>query len=398
MSLLFRSAPPVETRGVRLPPDVIARMHTAGPSGVYVGDADTAMRHDAVWACVTKISQDVSMMPVDTGRTGPTGWVDVDPKPQIIAAPSALVEPLDWRYQVLASWLTAGNVWGLVTQTTPDGRFILRLELQAPRSIRIHPTAAGPEFFVDNEQHWLWPVGDLWHKPAYTMPGHLLGLSPIAYHAAKIGLGLTAEKFGADYLGDGGHPSALIQPAEAVTEIQATSIKSRFMDLTRGNRDPIVLPATTKYTPIQVNPQESMFLDTMRYTTNSIIARVFLEDPADYGSAADGGTSMTYANRSDADLARVKRRQFWITKLQSALSDLAPPGVIVRLNTSAALMMTTLERHQVHALRLKSETMTVNEVRRIEDEAPFQDPKFDQPGVPDLLNKPDPATTQGGAA
>jgi hypothetical protein len=162
----------------------------------------------------------------------------------------------------------------------------------------------------------------------------------------------------------------------------------QIADMTRGNREPIVLPSTTKYTPIQINPEESQFLNTMRYTSEQIIGRVYLEDPADYGLSS-GGTSMTYANRSDADLARFKRRQFWVTKLQQALTDLTPRPMVIKLNTSSALMMTTRERHEVHGMRLDKRTTTINEVRKIEDETPFG-PEFNEPGIPPFTAATDP--------
>lgn len=385
MSLLFRSAP-VESRGVRLPADVVARMTESAGYGVFV-DRDSAMRHDAVWACVTRISQDVAMMPVDVVRyVGGTRQV-VDPVPRILAAPSAHISALDWRYQLVESWLTAGNAWGMVTATSDHGAFPTRVELLSPSQVRWLPGADGMLFFVDDKPVELWPVGPLWHAAAYTLPGHRLGMSPISYHAASIGLGLTAQKFGGDYLAAGG-PTALIQAEGSLTDEQAKSLKRRFLDLASGRREPIVLPASTKYTPLTINPQESQFLDAMRYSVEQIIGRVFLEDPADYGAAA-GGTSLTYANRSDADLARFKRRQFWVTKLQEVLSGMLPPPNVVKLNTSVALMMTAKERHEVHKLRLDSRTLTVNEVRKIEDEPPF-DSEFDEPGIPG-------DTTIGGA-
>ena len=95
--------------------------------------------------------------------------------------------------------------------------------------------------------------------------------------------------------------------------------------------------------------------------------------------ASGGGTSVTYANRSDADLARFKRRQFWVTKLQNALTDLLPRPQVVRLNTSSALMMTDAERWAILDLRLKNKTTTINEVRKLEDETPFDDPILTSP-------------------
>ena len=377
MSLLFRR--PEEARSVRLPADLVARI--SAPAGVYV-DGDTAMRHSAVWGCVTRISQDVAMMPVDVVRYVNGERQEVNPTPQIIAAPSVATTPLDWRYQVVASWLTAGNAWGRVTATTASGAYPTRIELLSPSQVRTQVLGGKLTLFVDDVETDLWPLGDLWHVPAYTLPGHPLGLSPIAYHATTISIGLTAQKFGADFLADGGHPSALIQPENMPNEEQAKALKQRFLDLTRGNREPVVLPSTTKYTPLQINPEESQFLDTMRYSAEDIIGRVYLEDPADYGLSA-GGKSVTYANRSDADLARFKRRQFWVTKLQGALTDLIPRPQVARLNTSVALMMTAKERHELHQLRLNSRTTTINEVRTVEDEPKFG-PEYDEPGIPPM--------------
>jgi len=385
MSLLFPSR--TEERATyRIPNEFLLR---GDGKRIHV-NADSAMRQDAVWGCVTRISQDLAQLPPDAFyRVGGTKR-EVSPTPQIIAAPSVNAKPLDWRYQVLASWLTAGNAWGLVTQTDRTMEFAQRIELLSPSDVRVDQTSGRTRYYVNNVEHDLWPLGDLWHEPAYTMPGHTLGLSPIAYHAASIGIGLTAQRYGADFLEAGG-PTALVQPEGQLDEPQAIKLKNRLMNLTRGTREPLVLPASTKYTPIQINPAESQFLDTMRYSSEQIIGRVYLEDPADYGLSL-GGKGITYANRVDADLARFKRRQFWVTKLQSVLTDLLPGPQFVKLNTNAALMMTPKERHEVHALRLKSEATFVNEVRDIEDEPRFDDPKFDQPGIPDLLKPSAPVT------
>ena len=80
MSYLFRgrqSAPTGEQRAVRLPAELMARM--TGSSNVVAVDPDSAMRHDAVWSCRTRIAQDVSMMPVDVVRYTATGRQAVVP-------------------------------------------------------------------------------------------------------------------------------------------------------------------------------------------------------------------------------------------------------------------------------------------------------------------------------
>lgn len=385
MSLLRRAlaarVPANEERGYNI--DSIASMLRANydtPSGVSV-DGESAMRHDAVWSCVTKIAQDVSMMPVDVVRYANGKRHVVSPVPQIIAAPSSVVSALDWRYQVIESLLLDGNAWGRVTSTSPDGAYPTRIELLPFSDVVPVKEPGSPRVRVDGgEPQELWPIGQIWHLPAYTLPGSWLGLSPISYHRNKIGAGLAAGQFGEEFFGAGGHPSSILAPESDPGPEGAKRIKQAFIDATRG-REPAVLPQSIKYTQVQINPSDSQFIEAMRYSVEQV-CRIFNEDPADHGASVGSGGSITYANRSDTDLARFKRRQFWVVKLQEALSACLPRPQVVRLNTSAALMMTPRERHELHALRLASRTLTVNEVRVIEDEEPFGD-EYDEPGIPD---------------
>ena len=348
-------------------------------------DEDSSMRHDAVWSCRTRISQDVSIMPVDVIRYVGDTRQNVMPQPAIIASPSAWTRPMDWRYQVIDSWLGWGNVYGLITATTANGAYPARIELLSPSSVQPKPGAQGVFTITNHGDEELWPLGNLWHVPAFTLPGSLTGLSPIGYHAATISTGLSAGKYGKGFFDGGGHPTGIIAPGSDPGLEGATQLKQRFVEAAMGGREPIVLPKDTTYVPLQTNPDDSQFLDTQRYSVEQI-CRIFGEDPADHGSSS-GGSSITYANRTDAELARYKRRLFWVRKLQDALTELIPRPQQVRLNTSVTLQMTPTERHTLYKLRLDSNTITVNEVRRLEDEAPFDDSKFDEPGS----GKPQPA-------
>ena len=355
---------------------------SAASYGGFVSE-ESALRHDAVWSCRTRIAQDISMMPVDVIRYDSNGTrQDVNPRPQIVAAPSRWVNALDWRYQIIDSWLSNGNSYGFVTETTADGKYPLRIEMLAPSAVTPKTGEVGV-FRVTgySDEAELWPLGPLWHVPAFTVAGQLLGLSPIGFHRALISKGLSAGQFGKSFFDAGGHPTGIIAPGTDPGPTGAKTLQERFLAAVNGtNREPIVLPKDTTYTPIQVTPTDSQFLDTEQYSVVQI-CRIFGEDPADHGAAVSG-SSITYANRTDTELARLKRRQFWVTKLQDALTALVAPPQVVKLNTSSALMMTTMERHKLHALRLKSRTRTINEVRQIEDEESFVGDEYDLPGIP----------------
>ena len=356
--------------------------HMRGSSAVNV-TTDTAMRHDAVWSCRTRIAEDVSMMPVDVVRYVNGTRQEVNPVPPIIAAPSSMVvDSMDWRYQVVMSWTGDGNAWGLVTQTSPDGRYPVRIELKAQSSLRFQSAGNDVRIFVDNVEEELWPVGRLWHSPAYTVPGQLLGLSPIQHHATVIGKGMAAGLHGFQYFSDGAHPTSIWKLKGGTPEI-AKTFKQKLMDLASGNREPMVVDAdTVAMEQLQSDPSDSQFLETEKYSVEQV-CRIYNCDPADHGSSG-GGSSLSYANRTDAAAARLERRQFWVTKIENVLTSFLPRPQVVKLNVDASLKMTPAERHTLNALRLKSKTLTINEVRKQGDETPFVGDEFNEPGIPGL--------------
>lgn len=375
---------------VRLPGNVLAPMNWGRGSSSVDVTVDSAMRHDAVWSCRTRIAEDVSMLPVDVVRYINGRRQSVEPLPQIVAAPSVRTDAMDWRYQLVMAWTGSGNAWGMVTQTDTSGRYPTRIELLGDDSVRVQQMGGEIRFYVNNVEEQIWPVGNLWHAPAYTVPGRLLGLSPIQHHATEIGKGMAAGLHGFQYFSDGAHPTS-IWKLKGADSTAAATFKERLMQIARGNREPMVVDAdAVDMVQLQSNPSDSQFLETERYSVEQV-CRIFNCDPTDHGGAAGKG-SVTYSNRLDADMARLKRRQYWVTKMQSVLSAMIPRPQMVRLNTSAYLMMTPIERHQLYGVRLEHKTMTVNETRVKEDEEPFG-PEFDEPGIPG-----DPPSTEGGDA
>ncbi|MEY4338749.1 MAG: hypothetical protein RLZ14_599, partial [Actinomycetota bacterium] len=171
----------------------------------------------------------------------------------------------------------------------------------------------------------------------------------------------------------------------------------------RGTREPAVFGGDWSLEKTSVDPKDSQFIDVLRWECEQA-ARIYLVPPQMI-YAATSGQSVTYANASQTDLAFLKWSLRWpLRRLQWAWSAMLPQPWVVRFNVDALLEVTAMERAQVHEIRLRTKTRTVNEVRRIEDEPPFDDAAFDEPGVPaDNYEPPssvgdDGLPTDGGAA
>src|SRR5262249_54218720 len=124
---------------------------------------------------------------------------------------------------------------------------------------------SGPvEWRLDNEPIERWPLGPLWHVPAYVMPGNPVGMSPIRYAAEQIGLGLAVQDSGSQLCRAAAHRPSIFECEHEVTEPQAKAIKARIRAATENNREPLVLGAGGHLNSIQVAPNESQFLETMQ--------------------------------------------------------------------------------------------------------------------------------------
>jgi HK97 family phage portal protein len=360
-----------EERGV-IPAEVmqqIVRLSTLTSSGVAV-DGDAALRHSAVWACVNRIAQSVEMLPVDVVTKRGEERLPVTPTPQIVAEPSAWIPAPTWRYQVVLSLLMRGNAWGIITQTGRNATHPTRIELLHPDDVRWWPEGDRMRFSVKGDARDLFPVGDLWHLAAYTLPGSIIGLSPIAYAAHAIGAGLAAEQFGGEFFAGGGHPTGILTTNRDPGPDAADRTKEKFLEATR-QRGVVLLPSEVSYQGIQISPEDSQFIDTQRFSVEQV-CRMFGMQPEMIGSSSSG-SSLTYANREERMLDfLVFALQIWITKIERALSACLPQPQEVKFNTGALLRSTTISRYRAHSLSLRDGWRSVNEVRALEDLSPVE--------------------------
>jgi hypothetical protein len=65
--------------------------------------------------------------------------------------------------------------------------------------------------------------------------------------------------------------------------------------------------------------------------------------------------------------------QGYLTRIERAWSRLLPDRIVVKFNLNALLRSDVETRNKVYDMRLKNGSMTVNEVRALEDEAPLAD-------------------------
>lgn len=349
--------------------------------GWTAGSTVDAMRNAATWACVDVLASSVAQLPIDRVRAQEGQRIPLA-DPSLIREPSATV-PLDvWLYQLMWSMLYDGNAFGKVTavdaRSVPTFIETLHPDIVTERKVVDGVVQAKVDGMVDRA----FPFGDLWHVPGkMVVPGSPFGLSPVEHAQAAISSGLSAEDFGLRFFTDGAHPSSIIYADKDLTAEQARAVKQSYLAATRGNREPAVFGAGLKHEKVSVDPAESQFIELQRFTIEQVCR--YFRVPPSMVYAATSGQNVTYANVSQADLHYLKHSlDGYLVRIERAISSLFPRQQHVRFNREALLRADTAGRYEAHAVALKHKWRTINEVRRLEDEEPFTDPEFDEPGIP----------------
>lgn len=271
----------------------------------------------------------------------------------------------DWCYRALISWLIRGNAFGDILAFGPGG-IPTQVEWFNPHTVTGRMTADGKVAWAVAGK----PVEDLdrfWHLRVNPVPGRVLGLSPVEYHATQLGLSLSSSAFGVRWFEDGGHPSGILANAEVdLDEDQVKTAKARFLAALRGSRDPIVLGKGWSYDAVQLSPEESQFLETQGFSAAEC-ARILGPGLAEVLGYESGG-SLTYTNvESRSAHLLVYSLNKWLRRLERVLTAMLPSPQYVRIDRDALLQSTTLERYRAHESALKNRWKVVNEVREDED-------------------------------
>lgn len=340
-------------------------------ASINLSHAEASLQKVAVWAATDLVASLVATLPVDVYEGTGAARKEL-PKPRLLEDPAGDGYGLgDWTYQYMMSVLLRGNTYGKVADRDRMAN-PTQVVLYHPDEVQgwRDPASGVARWRVSGETLDAEAAADMWHQRAYTIPGRLLGLSPVAHHASTIGQGLAAAKFGQQFFEEGGTPSGLLTNEQALDPKQAAVAKQRFMAALRGSREPLVLGQGWKFQAVSVAPDESQFLETQKYTAAEC-ARIYGPGMPEILGYETGG-SMTYANVEQRSLDLLTYAlDRWLVRTEHMWTAMLPPGQYVKINRSALARTDLLTRYRAHAIALRNQFMVPNEARDIEDKAPL---------------------------
>jgi HK97 family phage portal protein len=335
-----------------------------GGDSVSAVNSSAALSLIPYFACVRLLSEQISSLPLSVYQE--TSKQPVKVKQSLFDRPSAVGTTDRWVKQYVASLAMRGNTYGLIVARDALG-FATQVELLHPDEVHVDesmPTL--PRYYWRGQEV---PRESMHHTAWFVEPGRVKGLSPIAQFARSIGIGLEATNYGATWFEHGGTPPGTFQNKQrTLTTDQAEAVSQR-LDAAIKRRKPLVYGADWAYESLQVSPEESQFIQTMKLNATQM-ATIYGIPPELVGG--ESGGSLTYDNPVMDGLALYRMTiRPWLELLEDNFDLLLPDGQYAEFNPDALLRGDTKSRYEAHQIALTARFMTINEVRKLEGLPPI---------------------------
>lgn len=223
----------------------------------------------------------------------------------------------------------------------------------------------------------------------------MTGMSPIAAAREGIGLGLAAEKFGADFFQKGGNLKGVLETDNHLDDKIFKAWKAhweKFYGGSVGDHTTPILEYGLKYKQLGIPPNDAQFIETRVFQLQDI-ARFFNMPPSLIGDLSRA----TFSNGEQQDLQFAKYSLRPLLKHQEVefeqkLVNLKDEGTIsIKYNMDGLLRADMKTRAAYEQTLVTSGILTRNEAREIENREPLEG--LDTPLDPAFLTGKQPLAT-----
>lgn len=350
----FRTAGALHERAESMPAGVTPPARSATARLVTT---DEALTLPAVYRAVQIIATAVSQLSLDVER----GGTQIE-TPALVRNPDVLGAPRAAFLEATTTSLAmTGNAFWRKHRGA-DG-YVIALEVWPTYEVSVSrdPRTGQIVYGRDGIDY---TTSDVQHLQLMRVPGRLDGLGPVQAAAADLRGGLDLRDYAANFFNDSTIPSGILSTEQQLTPAQAAEWKEQLAASWKPT-EPAVLGAGLKYDHLLLAPRDAQFLESRTWTITEV-ARLF-GIPAKYMLAAIEGTSTTYSNQEQEDIAFVRYTLMaYMREIEMAMSAVLPRGQEARFNVDALLRTDTKTRYEAHQLAISMGLYSLAYAQQIE--------------------------------
>ena len=321
-------------------------------------DEWTALGVSAVLGAVSLLADSVASMPMRCFQIGTDGKRNLRPLPDVLANPDPESNSYELIHQTVASLALHGNAYIKIDRNRL-GEMIGLVPLH-PYQMQVMPSGdqAGRIYLHLGNQI---AREDMMHLRWFTPPQSLVGISPLNQTRNLVGLSIAMDRHLAQFYGEGGTPSSVLETDQKLTLDQARIIQGTWEATHRRHRRPAVLSDGLKWRPITTSAADNQMIATREQLIRDI-ARIFRIPSHLIGASGD---PQTYQNVEQASLNFLTHTIHpWLRRIEIGFSQILDAGDDVAFDTSTLLRIDALTRANVNLINVQMGALTPNEVRQ----------------------------------
>jgi len=246
-------------------------------AGVRV-DADAALKHSVVWACVDLLASVVGMLPLHIYKTLPDGGkvraTNHPLYPRLRAQPNSWQTASEFRSQMTAHVLLRGNAYaqivpgpsGFADQLIPLSPDRMQVfQDSTDRTLKyLYQPAQGAKIAYDQDQ--------IHHLRGLGTDG-LTGLSVIQHARESIGFGLAAEQYGNRFFSQASNPGGVLKHPGKLSKDGAARLRKEWQEAHAGlgNAHQVaVLEEGMDFKALTILPADAMLIQSREFSIEDI--------------------------------------------------------------------------------------------------------------------------------
>lgn len=352
-------------------------------AGVVV-DSKTALQINAVYSAVSLISDTIASLPVDVYVRRDGARYPFRPAPSWVQKPDVDTTKEAFWGAIIVSMLIDGNAYVRIFSNQRGE--IVNMTVLNPLDVQPKRNGLGQLMFEVDGVDRLLSSEEIVFIPDVVRPGRIKGISRVDALKNNFSLAIALENYAAKFFGQGTHTSGVIEFPGNLTAEQAAALRDGFDARHKGwqrSHKTAVLSGGAKYVPTTSENDKAQFIEARKFAVEEI-ARAFRVPPN--MMAIEG--SYTFSSVEQQNLAFVTHcLRPVIQKLESAFSPLMArtqggENAFIKFNIDGLLRADIENRMNAYSTGLQAGFLSVNDVRRLEDLRPVNDPSADQPRVP----------------
>jgi HK97 family phage portal protein len=340
-------------------------------SGVLVTPA-TSLNLSTVFACVRRSTETLSTLPVHVYRKTAVGREEIEhPVGRLLGLQPNPEMPANVFREVIQGHLELrGRAFAEIVR---DGRGqVVELWPIHPDKIRIERTATGNLVYIYIPTNYPFPASKILHFRGFGSTG-IDSYSVISLARESIGLGISAQEYGARFFGQGTNMGGFLKHPKGLSDEAFQRLRKDMNQKYKGlerSHGLIILEEGMDYQKVGLTNEDAQFLETRKFQVTEI-ARWFGMQPHMVGDMEKATFSNIEQQSIEAVIYTWRPRA---VRLEQELNmKLLGPGEYIKFSLEGLLRGDIKSRYEAYKIGVENGWLNADEVRSLEDMNPQPD-------------------------